>query len=156
MSAFLSTFGHLFVTLVAPSEVWLLSCLRWLRCPLLIPNNQEIFPSSLRRHIFWIQLETSPSEISKCLLQISNMIFLLHAFNYDVINICQHILADLRVEDFGSHPAKASSSILEPLGHPKVAVGSTGGYESCLGRLLSSSKFDGIMNNNPIGSLALK
>jgi hypothetical protein len=66
-------------------------------------------------------------------LQISNVIFLLRAFYYDIINICQHILANLGVEDFGSHPAEASSSVLEPLGHPKVAVGSTRGYESCFG-----------------------
>jgi hypothetical protein len=58
---------------------------------------------------------------------------LLHAFDYDIINICQYIVANLRVKDFGSHPAEASSGILEPLGHPKVAVGPTRGYEACLG-----------------------
>jgi hypothetical protein len=39
---------------------------------------------------------------------------LLRALDYDIIDICQHILADLRVENFDSHPAEASSSILEP------------------------------------------
>jgi hypothetical protein len=66
-------------------------------------------------------------------LAISNVIFLLHAFYYDIINICLYILANLGVENFGSHPVEASSSILEPLRHPKVAVCPTGGYESCLG-----------------------
>jgi hypothetical protein len=37
------------------------------------------------------------------------------------------------MENFGSHPAKASSSILEPLGHPKIAISSTRGYEACFG-----------------------
>jgi hypothetical protein len=65
---------------------------------------------------------TSPSEVGKCLLQISNMVFLLCALYYDIINICQHISANLGVKDFGSHPAEASSSILKPLGHPKVTI----------------------------------
>jgi hypothetical protein len=58
--------------------------------------------------------------------------FLLHAFHYDVIDICQNIPANLRAENFGSHSAEASSSILEPLRHPKVAVSPTRGYEACL------------------------
>jgi hypothetical protein len=61
------------------------------------------------------------------------LIFLLRDFDYDIINIWQHTLADLRVEDFGSHPAEASSSIFEPLGHLKVEVSPTSGYEACLG-----------------------
>ena len=59
--------------------------------------------------------------------------FLLRALDYDVINICQNILADLSVENFGSHPAEASSNILEPHGHPKIAISSTRGYEACFG-----------------------
>jgi hypothetical protein len=58
---------------------------------------------------------------------------MLHAFYYDIIDICQNILANLRAEDFGSHSAEASSNILEPLGHPKVAVSPTRGYEACFG-----------------------
>jgi hypothetical protein len=38
----------------------------------------------------------------------------------------------LRVKNFGSHSAEASSSILEPLRHPKIAIGATRGYEACL------------------------
>jgi hypothetical protein len=64
------------------------------------------------------------------------VIFLLRDFYYDTINICQHIPANLGVKDFGSHSAEASSSVLEPLGHPKVTVGSTGGYKACLGFIL--------------------
>jgi hypothetical protein len=64
------------------------------------------------------------------------VIFLLRDFYNDIINICQHILANLGVKNLGSHPAEASSSVLEPLGHPKVAVSSTGGYEACLGFVL--------------------
>jgi hypothetical protein len=61
------------------------------------------------------------------------VIFLLRAFDYDIISICQHILANLGVENFDSHPAEASSSILEPLRHPEVVVCPIGGYEACLG-----------------------
>jgi hypothetical protein len=61
------------------------------------------------------------------------VIFLLRAFDYDIISICQHILANLGVENFDSHPAEASSSILEPLSHPEVVVCPIGGYEACLG-----------------------
>jgi hypothetical protein len=48
--------------------------------------------------------------------------FLASCYDYDIINICQNMLANLGVENFSSHPAETSSSILEPLGHPKVAV----------------------------------
>jgi hypothetical protein len=65
-------------------------------------------------------------------LQISNVIFLLRAFHYDIINIGQHISAYLGMKDLGCHSAEASSSILEPLGHPKVAIGATGSYEASL------------------------
>jgi hypothetical protein len=61
-----------------------------------------------------------------------DLIFLLRAFHYDVIDICQNIPANLRTKDFSSHSTEASSGILEPLGHPKVAVGPTRGYEACL------------------------
>jgi hypothetical protein len=64
------------------------------------------------------------------------VIFLLRAFHYDVIDICQNIPANLRAKDFGRHFAKASSGILEPLGHSKVAVGPTRGYEACLKLIL--------------------
>jgi hypothetical protein len=47
-------------------------------------------------------------------LQISNVIFLLRAFHYDIINIGQHISAYLGMKDLGCHSAEASSSILEP------------------------------------------
>jgi hypothetical protein len=60
------------------------------------------------------------------------VIFLLRAFHYDVIDLCQNIYANLRAKDFGSHSVEASSSILEPLRHPNVAVGPTRGYEACL------------------------
>jgi hypothetical protein len=58
------------------------------------------------------------------------VIFLLRAFYYDVINICQNIPANLRAEDFGSHSVEASSNILEPLEHPKVALSYARGYEA--------------------------
>jgi hypothetical protein len=51
-------------------------------------------------------------EVGKCLLQINNVILLLRAFNYDIINISQHIPAYLRMKDSGCHSAEASSSIL--------------------------------------------
>jgi hypothetical protein len=57
---------------------------------------------------------------------------LLRAFYYDVINISQHIPIYLRVKDLGCHPAEASSNILEPLRHPKVALSTTGSYEDGL------------------------
>jgi hypothetical protein len=60
------------------------------------------------------------------------MILLLRAFYYDVINISQHIPAYLRVKDLGCHSVEASSSILEPLRHPKVAISSTQSYEASL------------------------
>jgi hypothetical protein len=59
------------------------------------------------------------------------VVFLLHAFYYDIIDICQDIPINLRAEDFGSHSAEDSFGILEPLGHPKVAVSPTRGYEAC-------------------------
>jgi hypothetical protein len=65
-------------------------------------------------------------------LQISNVIFLLRAFHYDITNIGQHISAYLGMKDFGYHSAEASSSILEPLRHPKIAIGATGSYEASL------------------------
>jgi hypothetical protein len=71
-------------------------------------------------------------EIGKCLLQISNVIFLLRAFHYDIINIGQYIPAYLRMKDLGCHSAKASSSILKPPRHPKIAIGATRGYEASL------------------------
>jgi hypothetical protein len=58
-------------------------------------------------------------------------IFLLRTFDYDIINICQNILANMRAKDFGSHSAEASFSILEPLGHSKVAVCSIRSDEAC-------------------------
>jgi hypothetical protein len=64
------------------------------------------------------------------------VVFLFRALDNDVINICQNILADLRVEDFGSHPTEASSSVLEPLGHPKIAISFSRGYEACFGLIL--------------------
>jgi hypothetical protein len=69
-------------------------------------------------------------------LQVGNVIFLLRSFYYDIIDICQNIAANLRAEDFGSHSAEACSSILEPLGHPKVAVSSTRGYKACFRLIL--------------------
>jgi hypothetical protein len=57
--------------------------------------------------------------------------FLLRAFYYNVIDISQKIPDNLRAEDFVSHSIEASSGILEPLEHPKVAVGPTRGYEAC-------------------------
>jgi hypothetical protein len=44
-----------------------------------------------------------------------------------------NISANLSAESFRSHPAEASSSILEPLRHPKIAISSTRGYEACFG-----------------------
>jgi hypothetical protein len=38
----------------------------------------------------------------------------------------------LRMNDLGCHSAEASSSILKPLRHPKVAIGATGSYEASL------------------------
>jgi hypothetical protein len=64
------------------------------------------------------------------------MIFLLRALYYDVINISQYIPANLRVKNLGSHSVEASSSILEPLRHPKVAIGATRSYEACLWLIL--------------------
>jgi hypothetical protein len=64
------------------------------------------------------------------------MVFLLCAFYYDIINICQHISANLGVKTFGSHYAEDSSSILEPLRHPKIAIGATRRYEACLWLIL--------------------
>ena len=66
-------------------------------------------------------------------MQISNVVFLLRTFDYDIINICQNIPANLSAENLGSHPVEAYSSILEPLRHPKIAISSTGGYEACFG-----------------------
>jgi hypothetical protein len=81
------------------------------------------------------------------------VVFLLCAFYYDVIEVCQNIPANLRAKDFGSHSAEASSSILEPLGHPKVAVGPTRGYEACLRLIfLLHQKFDGSLISNLIDS----
>ena len=64
------------------------------------------------------------------------MIFLLRALYYDVINISQYIPTNLRVKNLGSHSAEASSSILEPLRHPKVTIGTTKSYESCFWLIL--------------------
>jgi hypothetical protein len=75
-------------------------------------------------------------EIGKCLLQVSNMIFLFRAFYYDVIDVSQHIPAYLRVKDLSYHSAKASSSILEPPGHPKVTISTAGSYEACFWLIL--------------------
>jgi hypothetical protein len=36
------------------------------------------------------------------------------------------------MKDLGCHSAEASSSILEPLRHPKIAIGATGSYEASL------------------------
>jgi hypothetical protein len=58
-------------------------------------------------------------------MQISNVIFLLRAFHYDIINIGQHIPAYLRMKDLGCHSAEASSSIFKPLRHPKIAICAT-------------------------------
>ena len=58
--------------------------------------------------------------------------FLLRAFHYDIINIGQYISAYFRMKDLDCHSAKTSSSILEPLRHPKVAIGVTGSYEASL------------------------
>jgi hypothetical protein len=60
------------------------------------------------------------------------MIFLLRAFYNDVIDICQDIPVNLRAKESRGHSIEASSNILEPLGHPKVAIGPTRGYEACL------------------------
>jgi hypothetical protein len=35
-----------------------------------------------------VELEACLSKIGKCFLQISNVIFLLGTFDYDIINIC--------------------------------------------------------------------
>jgi hypothetical protein len=43
-------------------------------------------------------------------------------FYYDIIDICQHIPANLGVKNLGGHSAEASSSILEPLRHPKITI----------------------------------
>jgi hypothetical protein len=59
------------------------------------------------------------------------MIFLLHVFYNDIVDICQTIPANLRAKHFGGHSVEASSGILEPLGHPKVAISPTRGYEAC-------------------------
>jgi hypothetical protein len=75
-------------------------------------------------------------EIGKCFLQISNVIFLLRAFHYDIINIGQHISAYLGMKDLGYHSGEASSNILEPLRHPKIAIGATGSYEASLRLIL--------------------
>jgi hypothetical protein len=79
---------------------------------------------------------TGLPEIGKCLLQVSNVILLLRAFYYNVINISQHIPAYLRVKDLGCHSSEASSSILEPLRHPKIAISTTGSYEASLWLIL--------------------
>jgi hypothetical protein len=60
------------------------------------------------------------------------MVFLFCALYYDIIDICQHISANLGVKNFGSHSAEASSSILEPLRHPKITIGPTRSYKACL------------------------
>jgi hypothetical protein len=44
------------------------------------------------------------------------VIFLLRAFNYNIINIGHHIPAYLRMKDSGCHSAEASSIILSPSG----------------------------------------
>jgi hypothetical protein len=36
----------------------------------------------------------------------------------------------LRMKDLCCHSAEASSSVLEPLRHPKVTICTTGGYEA--------------------------
>jgi hypothetical protein len=61
------------------------------------------------------------------------VILLLHTLDYDVINICQYISANLGTQHSRCNFTEASSSILEPLMNPKIAICSTGGYEACLG-----------------------
>ena len=60
------------------------------------------------------------------------MILLLRASHNDIINIGQDISAQLRPQHLGCHSAEASTSILEPLMHPKIAVSTAGGYEASL------------------------
>jgi hypothetical protein len=60
------------------------------------------------------------------------MAFVVLHFHYDIINIGQHISAYLGMKDLGCHSAEASSSILEPLRHPKIVIGATGIYEASL------------------------
>jgi hypothetical protein len=72
-------------------------------------------------------------KIGKCFLQISNVVFLLRALHYDIINVGHHISAYLGMKDLGCHSAEASSSILDPLMHPKISIGATGSYEASLG-----------------------
>jgi hypothetical protein len=132
MLVFLPGVGPPSLCLAAPSEGYLQSFLGWLQFPLLIPNNQGTCPSSPQKHTFLYLFQASLPEIGKCLLQISNVIFLLRAFHYDIINIGQYIPAYLRMKDLSYHPAEASSDIFEPLKHPKIAIGATGSYEASL------------------------
>jgi hypothetical protein len=96
----------------------------------LIPDSQGTCLSSLQKHIFLDLISGRLPEIGECFLQISNMIFLLRAFHYDIINIGQHISAYLRMKDLGCHSAEASFNILEPLRHSKIAICAIGGYEA--------------------------
>jgi hypothetical protein len=57
------------------------------------PRNLPFF--TLKTHFFWVQLEASFPEVGKCFLQIGYVIFLLRTLDYDVINICQDISANL-------------------------------------------------------------
>jgi hypothetical protein len=93
------------------------------------PRNLPFFTS--KTHFSGFNLRPAGMKLAN-VLQISDMVFLLCAFYYNIINICQHIYANLGVENFGSHSTEASSSILEPLRHPKVAIGATRSYEACL------------------------
>jgi hypothetical protein len=61
------------------------------------------------------------------------VVLLLRALDYNIINICQNIFVDLSAKNFESHPTEASTNILEPLGHPKIAISSTRSYEACFG-----------------------
>jgi hypothetical protein len=60
------------------------------------------------------------------------VILLLHTSYNNVIDISQNIHAQLRTQHFGCHSTKASSGILEPLRHSKIAVSVAGGYETSL------------------------
>ena len=89
-----------------------------------------------KTHFSGFKLRPALLKLANVSLQISNVIFLLRAFDYDIINICQHISANLGVKNFGSHPTEASSNILDPLGQPKVTIGPTRSYEACLRLIL--------------------
>jgi hypothetical protein len=87
MQACLPVSEPLFLTLVAPSEVLLLSYVGYL-FPLLTQGNQETFPSLPKHTFLRFERHVSPLETSKNFLQICNVILLLRASDIDIIHIC--------------------------------------------------------------------